>query len=431
MPSHSSFYPEKPSPAHMGRSLPPDCLSRPEQHSPAHRSRRPSPAPTACPAQPVGCVYMPHFAAWAAGEPRGERDAVIVHARERIFSASPAFLDQGLQVGLSLHRARMLFPHACFLPRDLPAEQIYADRLLNHLYQLTPQVALIEDRHLTGWWAAVQGFAAKDLQTVLQKFHARGGRAAPQSYAMIAALYAPQGKLHTFSTPKESFHNAPIQPLVELGISPQALELLHWVGVKTLADLYRLTQQHLQAQFGKEGRRLFMLLHPPPQSAGVPHYTPRSVTVTRTISWTLRASQDFHPHLIALIRTACERIPASVPTWLRLQITQRGGTVVERSRALKPPFGRNTAVQGPARYLLDQGLAALHEEQPVRQLELTLGGLIPADPVQGSLFPARPRWGTARQHLLRRFPHRLFQPVRNTDAPFLPEEEFSLRALTE
>ncbi len=391
----------------------------------------PAPEHPPRPAALAGCVYMPHFAAWAAGEPRHCRDGAIVHARDRVVAASPAYLRQGARAGLSLHRARTLFPRACFLSRDLPAEQLYADRLLERLYQLTPQVNLIQDRHLTGCWIAVQGFAAADLRTVLQEYHAQGGCAALQSHALLAALYGPAGQLHTLADVAAFLRRASIQPLAELGIAPRTLELLHWVGIRTLAELHRLTQRHLQAQFGKEGRRLFALLHPSSHPIPVPHHTPRSLTVSRDISWEPGSIQDFQPYLIALVHAGCKRTPAMAPTWLRLKLTPRGGHGVERFRALKPPYGRNAVLHGPALHLLQQGLTALTEDQRVHQLELTLGGLIPAVPAQGTLFPSRPGWHAVRPHLLRRFPHRFFQPVRTSDAPFLPEEEFSLGALTE
>jgi hypothetical protein len=374
---------------------------------------------------------MPHFAAWAAGEACADRDTVIVHVRDRVFSASPTYLERGLDVGVSLHRARMLFPRARFLARDLPAEQIYADRLLDRLYQLSPQVALIEDRNLVGWWAALQGFSPEGLSDVLREFLAQGGSARLQPHAMLAALYAPAGQLHAPSTPREFFCAAPIQRLSELGISPKTLELLQFVGMSTLADLRRLTLRHLQAQFGKEGRHLFGLLHPSAHPTRVPHYTPLSVTVTRAISWTLCSTVEFQPYLEALIQAACERISALAPTWMRLKITQHGGGAAEHFKALKPPFTDVGALHGPALYLLHQGLERVSEEQPVTQLALTLGGLVQARPVQGSLFTSRPPWHAARANLLRRFPHRLFQPTRNTDAPFLPEEEFSLGALVD
>jgi hypothetical protein len=62
---------------------------------------------------------------------------------------------------------------------------------------------------------------------------------------------------------------------------------------------------------------------------------------------------------------------------------------------------------------------------------LTAGGLVRAQPVQESLFRTRPHWPSVRQHLVRRFPQRLFQPTRTSVAPFLPEEEFTLGALAE
>jgi hypothetical protein len=378
---------------------------------------------------PVACLYMPHFAAWAVGETQEGREAVIVHARKRVYSACPAYLRQGLRLGTSLHRARLMFPHARFLLRDIAAEQIYADTLRNRLYQLTPWIAPIDDRTLAGCWIALQGFSPDELSAALNELLAQGGCAPLLSCAMLAAAYAPAGQLHTPPTRKEFFHVAPIQPLAELGVSPRTLEFLQWVGMKTLADLYRLTRRHLQARFGQEGGRLFALLHPPIQPTPVSYYTPRSVTVSRTIPWPLVQIQDFHPHLEALIRSARGRISAHTPTWIRLTLTQEGGAAVEQFRSLKAPFHGTESLDNLALYLLTNGLEKLSAKRPVERLALTLGGLIRAEPIQESLFRSPPKWDVELQNLSRRFPHQLLRPVHNTHTPFLPEEEFSLGPL--
>ena len=382
--------------------------------------------PTGC---LVGCLYMPHFAAWAAGAGRGVGDAIIVHARDRVFAASPAFLERGLVPGVPLGRARMLFPRARFLPRDLPAEQLGADR---PRIQLTPRLARLEDPRLHGFWAALEGFAPAELTRLLQQLLAQGGCAPLQSHAMLAALYAPAGRLYSLSTTAAFFQAAPIQRLAEVGICPRTLQLLGWVGVRTLAEARRLTRQQLEAQFGAEGTRLFAWLHPSSQPTRVPPYTPRSVTVEQVLEWTPQATLELHAGLAALLEAASGQIPTgAAPTWVRLVVRQRGGAAQERCRALKPPFAGAAIPPGPAHHLLDQALTALPDPAPVTRLALTAGGLVRAQPVQEARFRTRPHWASVRQHLGRRLPQRLFQPTRTSAAPFLPEEEFALGALAE
>ena len=65
----------------------------------------------------------------------------------------------------------------------------------------------------------------------------------------------------------------------------------------------------------------------------------------------------------------------------------------------------------------------------IETISLTLGGLAPSQTVQTSLFRSRSELTTSLQGILHRFPQKLFWPVRNTDAPFLPEEEFSFGAV--
>jgi len=379
---------------------------------------------------------MPHFAAWAAaagpGEREASRQAIIVHERNRVCAGSPALRERGLVPGMSLPRARMLFPQARFVPRDLPAEEAYAEELCARLYPLTPQLARQEAPWLPGFWVVLQGLDPAAFQAVLPAWHAQGGWARFPAHAMLAALCAPPGQLRLLATPAAFFRTAAVQRLAEVGISPRTLALLHWCGVRTLADLQRLTRPQLQAQFGTEGSRLFAWLHPAPHPPQIPAYMPRSLTVACTCCWTPGTVLDFHPWLGALVRAADERRPAGfVPTWIRLAVTQRGAGGVARVRALKPPYAGTATLQGPATYLLTQALAALPAPVPVTRLALTVGGLRRAVPVQESLFRRRPSWETVRQHLVRRFPQRLFRPRRTTDAPFLPEEEFSLAALDE
>lgn len=388
-------------------------------------------ASAALSAHAVGCLYMPHFAAWAAGAARGERDAVIVHCRDKVVAASPAYLARGLAAGASLHRARMLFPRARFLPRDLPAEQVYADHLRERLYQLTPQVTLLETPRLTGCWALLQGFAPDGLEQALQDLCAQGGWAELQPHAMLAALYAAAGQLSILASPAAFYRTAPLLRLLELGFASRTIELLQWVGMRTLADLQRLTRNQLQAQFGTEGRRLCAWLHPAVQPVRVPHYTPRSVTVAQTLPWNPDTAVQLHPYLHRLIRAVCQRLGGMAPTWIRLAVIQRGGHTAAHFQALKPPFAGARTLQGPAQHLLDKALLTLRDEHPVNRLVLTAGGLAREEPVQTSLFAARPHWHTIRPLLLRRFPQRFFRPIHHTDAPFFPEEEYALGALAD
>ena len=374
----------------------------------------------------IATIFLPHFGAFAA-RADATADNIVVHDDHRITSASWNLLEQGLVIGDTTRRTRALFPEAQIDERDPVLEEAQWDHILQTCYEVTPQIEPVNNKHYMGRWIHLQGGSRRDLQLVLERLQAPGGYAIGRDLSMIAATLAPPNTLRIVK-PAESdaaLREVPTAHLALFGFHVDCIRLLIDIGHTNLAEVSTLTERHLQAQFHKEGRRLYRLLHPDScTTRPVPYWDPPTVTAQVALEWPVHTQQQFQQALEVVARKAlsetadCARSVTVVATYRTARHTGM--------RHLKRPTRALTTLVDLALGLCK---TSPHAPNELIGLRLSLGRLTPNTAAQTDLF-AKPAVEHLAIAMSRRFPGKLCQPT-PTQRAFLPEHLYRLSPLLE
>jgi len=90
-----------------------------------------------------------------------------------------------------------------------------------------------------------------DARRIARAYRARVGSAETQEAAHLLALLACAGQVNKDI---ETINSAPLETLLELGTSPQAIERFEWLGLACLGDLKRWRKTQLSAYLGDEAK---------------------------------------------------------------------------------------------------------------------------------------------------------------------------------
>jgi len=367
----------------------------------------------------TACLRLPEFPAWVREESLPTGTPVAIHASERIVACSPPLRRRGLTTGESLDRARVLFPEARFFEQNRYLEEAHWEHVLVLLNEISPHLLPLHP----GW--ALIGVVLRDqLLLVARSLRAALGIAPRRLAAMIASLQAlPTDIVEVHAPEVVPFVDAAVVGhLVDLGVGPEIVERLDLLGLHRLGDVARLTRRHLSAQFGKEGKALYELLHPQKESPVPPFIPPPSVTVHREIDPPSVEPGDLEPVLELLIRDGIIGLGGlnTQRVTLRLDGPHPRSPRLAR-RILKEPTGRSQAIAAAATTLLR---SLLHPDISTATMTLELGGLVQPAVVQGSLFDDRPDLQETVRRLNTRFPDTLYRiTLMNSDA-LLAEESW-------
>lgn len=366
----------------------------------------------------VGCLYMPHFGAWALSQ--GVQTVNIATTSEnRIVSASGDLRAAGLTLGMTKTRARALFPEAEFHPRDELAEATYGTMVADMAYSKTPQVKILENKN-GALWVLVQGISRSGFDALLAETEAYGGYATCPSLARIAALSAKVCELVVVPQEHEArfLSSVPINVLMALQFCGDHVEFLEWMGMGTLGSVSRLTKRQLKAQFAAEGTRLYGLLHPTvaERRTRIPYW--HNQTRTGQIDLPDQIEREQLAHYLESLMV--ETLPSEL-SCIRLGIQVNRSAVLYGQRVLKMPTRNVRALVAEAWKITDSLLSRVAE---IRHLQLDML-LRDIPPTQGDLWQ-KPQWETLHRRLSRRFPRRMFVPQVHAHS-FLPETLYSLR----
>jgi DNA polymerase-4/protein ImuB len=220
----------------------------------------------------LACITIPNFRialerqrdgslrnrAFAIGEPPPGGNTII--------ECSPEAAALGVRNGMSLRDARTVAPDLTLLPPDPVYYSRSYDGLLLALEDAEPLVEPADDGTA---FAAVdpnadaageQDAAARLVRTVHEAagIDASAGVGEGKFVAWVAAAVSAPGEAATVPSGNEAAFLAPLSTSF-LPVSFETQRKLGMYGLRTIGDVARLEIGPLQAQFGREGRRLWEL----------------------------------------------------------------------------------------------------------------------------------------------------------------------------
>lgn len=347
---------------------------------------------------PFACVTFRDFPAWAfVRSSRPPRDVLVVR-RDRVIAATAQARRAGVTRGMSAERARLLVPKAVVHARDPQLEQAAWEAALEVLLGVAPAL----EAATVG--TAFLGRPDPDrLRAAVARLGATAAAASDRETARLGAARAAAG--HTLSVAPADrgifLARFSVEHLDRIGFSAELGDALRRFGYPVLADVARLTRRQLTAQFGRDGERLFGLLHPDTEQAPVPLYhPPPTITASVDLDPPCTEAAELLPAVDYLVKEAA----CSLDTVHARRLTVRAeGTDGPRAATrILPEATRSSAMlTRAARTLL---LDLLRSPAPLDRLSVELGGLAPASLEQGALFERRRPVYLAIRGVHRRFP---------------------------
>lgn len=192
---------------------------------------------------------------------RDDKPRVVV-ARNRVWLANAAALQRGVRPGSTLATATTIAGQLEHHSRNLAAEQAQLRVLAEALYQLTPQIALLEPDAL-----------ALDIQASLRLFG--DARAIAERAVRLSLELGHQAAARLGRTPsgavalaRSGAANLEALPLDQLGLGPTLVERFANMGLHQLGQVLELPDRAIARRFGKAALDLLCRLRgdlPDPQ----------------------------------------------------------------------------------------------------------------------------------------------------------------------
>jgi len=299
---------------------------------------------------------------------------------------------------MSAERARTLAPSATLRVRDRQLEAAVWEAVTGDLLAATPYLESPEPG------VAFLGRPDEDvLRDLTSRLGARSARAADRNTARLGAARAAKGHLLSIRpSDRPSFlARFGVEHLQVLDFSPDFVASLQLFGYNHLAAASTLTKRQLRAQYGKEGERLFGLLHPSGEERPVlPFQPPPTITSSVELEPPCREPGELLPALEHVVREAACSLDTVYAR--RVAVRIRCGDEEHMAVRILPEAVRSEHVLGRASRALLMDL--LGEEREVDNLCVELGGLGPASVAQAHLFERRPSMHLALRGVNRRFP---------------------------
>ena len=363
------------------------------------------------------CVYIPDFEAWVFQRAEGFRGPLVAVASGSVVAANKSARRAGIEPGITQARASVLCPDVAVRLRDYGLEfAVWEDTLLR-IHTTSP---FLENTPPPFAWLSPGGDPTS-LRALVRGLGACAGIASRRSLAQLAALRAAPGNTlllqdkHTAAF-LERFETS---QLLAMDFEQEMLEQLELLGYKTLKGVSTLSRRHLNAQFGKEGDRLYVLVHPEKEKPVSLFTIPPSIERMQECDDPCSEPGELWPiieHLVdeagaALLDQRCQRISLSF-------LCHKETEPRRRSRILSEPIGKRQSLLNASRILMN---SILTERLEVEAVSLSLGTLKNPAPRQHTLFRERPSVFTAVRAVHKRFPGILKRAVIQTGTLFLDE----------
>lgn len=341
----------------------------------------------------VACVYVPHLpvAVERAARPGLDGQPVIVGDRKVVHDCSGEAAAAGVAPGMSIREALARCPGAVFLPPRSDRYERVFERATVALERVSP---VVEPHRPDRWYVDLRGLdahypdafalagalvtAVRDATGLLPSAGVGSGKFA----AWAAAVTTEPGDACVVTPGREEAFLAPLD-IGLLPVSERTVARLRRLALTRIGDVARIGIGPLQAQFGREGARLWELARGADADPVVGR-TPRETLVeahpfdtpTANTAALVAAGQQ-------LLRRLLRRLGHRAARVLTLTLLTRGETVWERRETLRD------ATNQPQRLdlVLRTRLTFLTLPEPVDELRIALEDLCAEGGRQGSLFP--------------------------------------------
>lgn len=215
------------------------------------------------------------------------------------------------------------------------------------------------------------------------------GVAANKFLAKLASDHKKPDGLYVVPDPPDSFL-LPL-PLKRLwGVGPVTCQRLEKLGLRTVADLRKLSESRLSKLFDSAGRQLNRLAWGEDQRPVVVASSPHSIGHEDTFDHDLQDPMEVHRSLLDLAERVAARLRAKglVGSVVQLKVRYADFSTVTRRRTVDPPLDSAIAILQVVEDLLLRTDAG---QRPVRLLGISLSQLQAGHEVQGELFGGEQR----------------------------------------
>lgn len=245
------------------------------------------------------------------------------------------------------------------------------------------------------------------------------GIGSSQETAHLLALSARSGEV---VADEQSVAELPVALLEPLGLSPQNVQRLHWLGVETLGEFKTWSKAQLSLYLGTESKTIIRYLHGP--------Y--RTTTTRQRPAETLEASFSFEEPVLEpgqlepVLSKLCDQLADELANRAASKLTVVATShqlEFRASRLSKEPLNDSERLERLSQLALqDSGVLGL----PISELRLELSGLYrPA--LQGTLWRQRQEASKAVEAVERRFPGAMLRLAEVN--PYTPISTFQFRLL--
>ncbi|MBK9750815.1 MAG: hypothetical protein IPO91_29190 [Chloroflexi bacterium] len=395
----------------------------------------------------IGCLRVPYCAAALEGQrDRTLRGGPLVFIRYdqrggKVIALSASAEAVGVQLGLSVTRARALCPQGKFITSDADRYAATLDRVLGCLWTYTNRVEIDEAAFPHALIAyldlgRLREEAARELLTSAVEalrstlpLTASVGLAASKFSAYLAALKAEAGEVLSVSRGDEAAFATPF-PVSVLPLTRDLAHKLDRLAVRRLGEFAALPRAAVIGQFGRAGKLLYLLAQGQDGRPVTPRRMPASESGRRQFEppITERTRLDIAVHLLA--EELAERLEQRGAALHRLRVTltpERGAAHSEELFLIEPVATARGIAESIQRLL-----ERLPTTQPITSLEVCLAHLVSAAPRQLELFrdqPARTALLDLARVLNERYGDHCYRTELRDRGAILLERRFALRRI--
>ena len=298
--------------------------------------------------------------------------AAVLNEGRRVLHVSGLAQDAGVQVGMRETAALSRCPELHAEVISGPTAQAAWNELLEMLYARYSD--RVEGRELGVAYLKITEAAGRELAAAL---HATVGLAASREVALLAALRAKAGELKLVlvegdrASEKLFLQLTPLAHLTALGLTAAHIQRLHFLGMKTLADLWKWSAAQREAFLGVDAAKRLNRFLKGERAAAVPRYSAGQIIEGRlAFDQPLHEPGEAEAALADLLPPLWLALRGRTAAYLTLTADTLGGTL-QSTRKLKGPLDEAGLGRIAGLALEDTGALALG----VDVLSVQLSGL--------------------------------------------------------
>ncbi|MGD2179206.1 MAG: DNA polymerase IV, partial [Anaerolineae bacterium] len=238
-------------------------------------------------------------------------------SRGVVATASYCARAYGIHSAMSMYRAVRLCPDAIVLPPRFDLYREYSRRVMGILRDTTPMLervsideAYLELTERVNEWREAARIARRLQEQVRGEvgLSASLGVATNKLVAKVASDYDKPGGLTVVRPGEEASFLAPLRVQVIWGVGPVTAEKLAQMGVKTVGDLARLSEDVLAARFGDHGTAMARRARGIDRRPVVTKHERKSVSRETTFGQDLREMEALKKQLWKLSQGVARRL---------------------------------------------------------------------------------------------------------------------------